>query len=97
MPTELNTDTWLWVIVQNPEKNPGFLGQHDTKTNIKFIPAFLEKDAALMCMNQLVKNQSLDYQPQAIFYDELLRYVDENNFFIYILDKTGNIIDKINP
>ena len=97
MSIELNKDTWIWVIVQNPENKSTFLGQHDTTNNIKFIPAFLDKESALMCMNQLTKDESETYEPQALFYDELLRYSAENGFLIYILDNKGNILDKIAP
>jgi hypothetical protein len=97
MSIELNKDTWIWVIVQNPEKKASFLGQHDTENDIKFIPAFLEKEAALMCMNQLTKDESDTYEPQTLFYDDLLRYCNENVFLIYLLDNKGRILDKIAP
>ncbi len=97
MSIELNKTTWIWLIVQNPEKEASFLGQHDTTNNIKFIPTFLDKESALMCMNQLIKDESNDYEPQAMFYDELLVYADANDFIIYMLDKKGSILDKIAP
>lgn len=97
MSVELNKDTWVWLIVQGTDKNTSFLGQHDTTNDIKFIPTFLEKEAALMCMNQLTKDTTETYEPQAIFYDELLNYSHENNFLIYILDNKGAILDKIAP
>lgn len=97
MSIELTKETWIWLIVQNPEKEASFLGQHDTTNDIRFIPAFLEKESALMCMNQFTKDESNDYEPQAIFYDELLRYADDKNFLIYILDKKGGILDTIAP
>lgn len=97
MSIELNKETWVWLIVQNPEKEASFLGQHDTTNNIRFVPTFLDKDSALMCMNQLTKDESNDYEPQAIFYDELLRYIDAHNYIIYVLDKKGGILDKIAP
>ena len=93
----LNKDTWVWAIIQNPEKKSSFLGQHDTTNDIKFIPAFLDKESALMCMNQFTKDETLAYEPQALFYDDLLSHADENNFIIYLLDNKGAIIDKIAP
>ncbi len=93
----LNKDTWVWTIIQNPEKKSSFLGQHDTTNDIKFIPTFLDKESALMCMNQFTKDENCEYEPQALFYDDLLSHANENNFIIYILDKKGVIIDKIAP
>jgi len=37
---ELEKDTWLWVVVQDPGGNEMFLGQYDKKNDISFIPAF---------------------------------------------------------
>ncbi len=97
MSITLEKDTWMWAIIQNPEKKSSFLGQHDTTNDIKFIPAFLDKESALMCLNQLIKDESLSYEPQALFYDDLLSQAAANNFIIYILDNKGAIIDKIAP
>lgn len=97
MKKKLTNDTWIWTIIQNPGKNESFLGQHDETNDIKFVPAFYTKESALMCINQLIKDDSLKYEPQAIFYDELMRYVSENGFLIFILDEKGSIVDKIAP
>ena len=48
---ELEKDTWLWIIIQDPGGNEMFLGQHDEKKDISFIPAFYEKDDAQYRIN----------------------------------------------
>jgi hypothetical protein len=44
-------------VAENPEKNEQFLGQVDSENNISFIPAFLEKDAALQGLHFLSRDK----------------------------------------
>lgn len=97
MNTVLSDDTWVWTIIQEPEKSAEILGQHDTTNDIKFIPTFLDKDSALICLNRFTKNESSEFEPQAIFYSDLLVYAGKNGFILYILDKNGEFIDKVAP
>ena len=43
---QIKDTTWVWAIVQDPEGNEQFLGQHDEKNNVSFVPFFLEKEEA---------------------------------------------------
>lgn len=97
MSKKIKNDTWIWAIIENPGKNESFLGQHDETNQIKFIPAFFEKESALRCINLFQKDESLDYEPQAILYEELMEYVSRNGFMIFMLDDKGKITDKIPP
>ncbi|MBU1171644.1 MAG: hypothetical protein KKD44_18990 [Proteobacteria bacterium] len=93
----LKNETWVWAIIQNPEKNESFLGQYDETNNIRFIPAFYSKDASVRCINQLKKDESLVYESQAILYEDLVNYTKQNGFLIFFLDDKGKILDKIAP
>ena len=91
---ELDKDTWLWVIVQDPGGNEMFLGQHDEKKNVSFIPAFFEKDDAKASLDLINKDDSLKYEVQAIKYGLLEEYCRENNFVVYICNSAGEILSK---
>jgi hypothetical protein len=93
----LREDKWVWVVVQEPEKNPQYLGQHDDERDISFIPVFLEKDHALLCYNSLKKDKLLKYEIQAVLYEELLTDAQKNGFLILILDGEGKIVEWIEP
>ena len=97
MSIELKKDQWVWVVIQDPEKNPQYLGQHDETRNISYIPVFLEKDHALQCMNLLIKDKSLKYESQAVFYGDLTKDAKENGFLILILDGEGKSLEWIQP
>ena len=93
---KLNPETWIWAIVQNPGNNESFLGQHDKTNDIRFIPAFYDKDTALRCIDMFNKDKSIEKnEPQAILVEDLVNYATENGFLIFILDKNGKILDKI--
>lgn len=92
---DLKPDSWIWAIVQNPGKKESFLGQHDATNDIRFVPAFYEKESALRCLNSLVKDKSFDYEPQAVILEDLLDYSKKQGFLIFILDHEGKILDKI--
>ncbi len=95
MSKTLTDETWIWVIIQNPGNKEQILCQHDTTNDIKFIPSFYEKDHALMCINQFQKEEKAEFEPQAMFYDEVLNYASNNGFLIFMLNEKGIITDKL--
>lgn len=90
-------DLWVWVIVQDPERDERFLGQHDEEQGVSFIPVFLEKEQAQNALPHLARDRSLKYQPQAIFYADLASHAAGNGFQLYLLDEEGRILEKIIP
>jgi len=91
----LKDDTWIWVVIENPEKNEKILGQQEEKSNIPFVPAYKSKEEALQCINLLARHPGSVYEAQAILYEDLARYAVDNGFMIFILDGFGTVIEKI--
>ncbi len=91
---ELEKDTWLWIIVQDPGGKEMFLGQYDEKIDTSFIPAFFEKDDARKSLALIHKDDSLKYEVQAIKYGLLEQYCEENNFVVFICNASGEILSK---
>jgi len=97
MSKKIKDDLWVWVVVQDPEGNEQFLGQRDETKNISFIPTFLEKEAALQCMNHFVLERGHKYEVQAIFYEELVPKAKEQGFSLLVLNESGEVLDQIDP
>jgi len=97
MDEAIKKDQWVWVIVQDPEGNEHFLGQTDKQDNVPFILTFLNKDDALDCLNILTLEKGHKYEVQAIMYEELKKEAVSNGFKIYILNASGQILDRISP
>ena len=97
MKSPIKADTWVWVVVQNPGANEQFLGQYDQTNEISFIPAFYEKEHAQQCFLQMDRQKGQTYEIQAILYEELAREAVKNGFMIFLLNATGEILDKIKP
>lgn len=97
MSVKPENDQWVFAVIQEPEKNPQYLGQHDDEKNVSYIPIFLEKDHALQCINLLKKDKSLKYEVQAVFYGELAKDAKKNNFLILVLDGEGKIVEWLEP
>ncbi len=91
---ELEKDTWLWIIIQDPGGNEMFLGQHDEEKDILFIPAFNDKSDAINSLKLINKDDSLKYEVQAIKYGLLEEYCKENGFVVFICNGNGEIILK---
>ena len=85
---------WVYVVVQDPGGDEQFLGQHDEVQNVSFIPAFMEKEEALQCLNLLAKKADKTYEVQAIAYRELAPRVAAHGFKIFILNGSGDIVHK---
>ena len=97
MSSYLKKESWVWVFIQNPDKNEEILGQQDEETGAMFIPVFQAKETAYQCMNFLAKKQGAKYEPQAIIYEDLAHYASENGFSLFVLDGEGKVLEKINP
>jgi len=97
MTSKLNPDTWIWVIVQEPGGNEQFLGQHDDKKDVSFIPAFYEKDIAQQCLIQLITEKGKKYEAQAILFEELAKDAAQHGFSIFMLNADGEILEEISP
>ena len=97
MPRQIHKHQWIYVVVQDPETNPQYLGQHDDEIDISFIPIFTEKDDALMCINLMARDKQKKYEVQAVLYEELTEHAAAGGFHLYVLNQHGEVLDKINP
>jgi hypothetical protein len=97
MTNKLKPDTWIWVIVQDPGGNEQFLGQHDEKKDVAFIPAFFEKDIAQQAIGKLITEKGTKYEAQAILVEELVKDAAQHGFFIFMLNADGEIMEEISP
>ncbi len=95
MTDKLTSDTWIYVIVQDPGGNEQFLGQYDDKKNVSFIPAFYEKDDAQQCLIQLITEKGKKYEAQAILFEELTKDAAQHGFLIFMLNADGEILEEI--
>ena len=97
MSKQIKDDQWIYVIVQDPEKDEQYLGQHEADSDTSFIPIFIEKEHALMCMNLLVKDKTKKYEAQAVMFDHLAEEAKKGGFMLYVLNNEGAIEEKIAP
>jgi len=94
----VSKESWVWVVIQNPDgRDAQMVGQHEEENDIAFIPTFLEKDEALKCYNLLTFDKTRKNEVQAVLYEELCRDASENGFVIFILDGSGEVLEKIDP
>lgn len=97
MSTHIKKQQWVYVVIQDPDSNPQYLGQHDEDTGISFIPIFLEKEDALMCVNLMTRDKRKLSEVQAVIYEELTSHAAAAGFRLYLLNKAGEVIEKIAP
>ena len=97
MTEKIKKDTWLWLVAENPDKDEQFLGQLDSEFNIRFIPAFLERDAALRGLHLLARDKKKKFEIQAIQYRDLAPKLAEEGYFLFVLDPEGKVLEKIPP
>ena len=95
MREELKSDSWIWVVVQEPGVNEQFLGQIDESNNEAFIPAFHQKEDAQQCLIKLQTEKGKKYEVQAICYGELAKDAAKNDFMIFMLGANGEILEKL--
>ncbi len=97
MRPKITSDTWIWVVVQNPGGDEQFLGQHDDNKQVSFIPAFHEKGDAQRAIGHLKTEKGNKYEVQAILFEELAKDAAQHGFLIFMLSADGEILDEISP
>ena len=93
----IEENDWVWVVIMDPGEKEQFVGQQDDAEGISFIPAFLEKEAALKGLALLTREEGHRYEPQAIRFNDLSRQAKENGFMIFFLTEDGKVLEKIRP
>lgn len=91
-----NDNGWIYIFVNNPGKNESFSGFLDQELDIRFIPAFYDKESALMCSGRFM-DRLAPFEVQAIHKEDLDRYASEHGFLIFMLDRSGAILKKVTP
>ena len=94
MTRQIDKHQWIYVVVQDPETDAQYLGQHDDENDKSFIPIFLEKEDALMCLNLMARDRQKKYEVQAVMYEELTEHTVAGGFHIYLLNKHGEVLEK---
>jgi hypothetical protein len=87
----------VWVPVQIREGAESYLGQHNARLEVAFIPFFADKDAAAACLPLMPKAKGARYEVQAIRYRELAGDAAGNGFLLFRMDAEGTILEKIDP
>ena len=87
---------WVYLFVNNPGQNESFAGFDDLELGIQFIPTFYDKESALMCAGHFL-DPTAAFEVQAIHQDDLNSYASQHSFFVFVLDKSGAILEKREP
>jgi hypothetical protein len=97
MPEKISDNTWVYTVIKDPGSGEQFLGQHESETDISYIPIFLEKEHATQGLLQLEVEKGTRCEVQAVIYSDIDQTAGENGFLLYLLDESGNVLDKIAP
>ena len=97
MSKSIKNDQWVYVVIHGTEGNEQLLGQQDEEKNESFIPIFLKKEEALMNLNLLAREKGSKYEVQAMLYEDLLARIAEQEFMLFVLNESGEVVEKINP
>jgi hypothetical protein len=97
MTKRVRKDQWVWVVVQDPGGNEQLLGQYNEESDESFLPVFLEKEEAQQGLTLLTRDPTVEYEVQAIQYEDLVQRATENGFLLFILDGSGALLEKVAP
>jgi hypothetical protein len=93
MQLEISDTSWVYVVVEDPEKSETILGQEDAESGISFIPFFVERESARQCYPDLTRNRGKKYEVQALLFEDLCRYAADGGFQLFALDAEGHILE----
>lgn len=95
MKDSIGLDQWIYALVEKTPDNERIIGQHDTEHDIRFIPIYMDRDAARLGAAHLAIEKS--YEIQAIIYEDLLQYAALNQSLVFLMDGRGALLSKIAP
>jgi hypothetical protein len=90
-------DDWVYVTVESAGNSEGYAGYRDEPTNVFYIPAFYDKDAAQSCFINFPRERGKKYEVQAVLFEALVSDAAANGFLVFMLDKDGRVLMKIDP
>ena len=93
----IKNDQWVYVVIHGPEGNEQLLGQQDEELDLAFIPVFISKEEALMNLNLLAQEEGRKYEVQAILYEDLVARIADQGWMIFVLNGSGEILERIRP
>ena len=97
MPEKIDANTWIYTVITNPGSDEQFLGQHDADADISYIPIFSEKEDAAQGLLNLEVERGTRCEVQAVLFSDITEAADKNGFLVYLLDASGNVLNKIAP
>lgn len=97
MGNEIDNETWVYAIVQNPEEDENLVGLKDEESDVDFLPVFLNKEHAEDNFLNIPREKGKKYEIQAIIFEDLSETAKENGFMIFILDGDGKVVRKMAP
>lgn len=93
----IHKNGWVWVFVQDPGSDEQYVGQYNAEDDLSFIPAFVDKEEALKCYGRMALEKERKYEAQAVYYKDLIKEASKNGFVVFLLNGSGEILDKIMP
>ncbi|MEW6079935.1 MAG: hypothetical protein AB1724_19160 [Thermodesulfobacteriota bacterium] len=90
-------EDWVYVAIESAGNSEGYAGYRDAPSNVFYIPAFYDKDAAQDCLINLPREKGKKYEVQAVLFEALAGDAAVNGFMIFMLDKEGHVLLKIDP
>lgn len=97
MAEKLSAESWVWVVVMDPEADPQYLGQQEKGTDVAYIPTFRSKEDAQQGVASLSLSRGRKIEIQAVMYDQICEDAAANGFHLFIVDADGAIVEKISP
>ncbi len=97
MQANITNNTWIYTVIKDPGAGEQYLGQHEAKSDVSYLPIFLEKDQATQALFHLNVEKGTRCEVQAVIYSNIAAAAGENGFLLYLLDESGNILEKIAP
>ena len=89
-------EKWIYVLVRNGDGREQVVGQYDAAHQIKFIPAFLDRDTAQQGAVHMAMEPGA-FEIQAMIFEDLVRYARDGQSLIFILDARGAVLSKLSP
>ncbi len=95
MSQSISNTTWVYVIIKKSNGSEQLAGFED-KNGVKYLPVIKSKEDSEVFLSYMDHEKGVRFEIQAIIYEDVILYAKENGFNIFIVDKNGKILEKIN-
>ena len=96
MAFSITNTTWVYAVIGNPGADEKLTAYQNDAGQV-YIPVLKTKNEAELFLSYMTREPGVRYEVQAIIFEDILKYAQETNSLVYVVDDKGVVQEKGAP